>query len=131
MKRANRIDYLDAFHLATDMVKSAGFQFSHSSMQTETCYYCYPARHPLLLRISTHKSKKPPIGLNNVVARMTFTSNDTTHLNADLVESRVKWAIGEYFLASPRPTRYQGKRGTWEAKTPADWNWLPTASGAE
>ena len=119
MKRPNRIDYLEAYHLAVDLVKSAGFAFSHASMQTETCYYSHPARHPLLLRISTHRSKKSPIGLNNVVARMTFTAKDTVHLNADLVTSRVKWEIGEYFLATPRPSRYHGKRGTWESEAQA------------
>ncbi len=33
---------------------------------------------------------------------------------AKRIVDMIKWAIGEYFLADQRPTRYFGKRGTWD-----------------
>jgi hypothetical protein len=107
-----RIDYQQAHELAISLLRLAGFEFSHDSRISETCYFIHPARRPLLIRVSTHRSKKSPIGLNQVIARLTFTAKDTTHLNEKLVAKRVTWAIGEYFMAAPKQSRYQCKRGT-------------------
>lgn len=106
-----RITNIEAYDLALSLMKRAGFVLDHVSRISETCYFHHPARKPLLLRASTHKSKKSPIGLNDVVARVTFTNKDTTHLNEKYVFDRVTWAIGQYFLADQKPTRYQRKHG--------------------
>lgn len=112
----SQIDHLDAYHLAIELVKKAGFEFSHASMSTESCYYVHPARRPYLLRVSAHKTKHSPIGLNNVVARVSFTKGEEKHgIHTERnVLNRVTWAVGQYFLNEPAPTRYYGKRGTWE-----------------
>lgn len=112
---SKRIEHMTAYNMAIDLVKQAGFVLDHVSGQTETCYYVHPSRPGHLLRVSAHKSKRSPIGMNGVVARLTFTKKDQT-LCPSLVLNRVKWAIGEYFLNDPRPSRYQGKRGTWEER---------------
>lgn len=115
MKRPNRITNLEAFHLGIELVKKAGFVLSHVSNQTETCYYWHPALgKKRLLRVSTHSSRKSPIGLNGVASRLTFTEKDTTPKNEAFVVSHVTWAIGQYFLFEPRVSKYKGKRGTWE-----------------
>jgi len=110
-----QINYLEAYHLALELVKKAGFEFSHAAMQTESCYYWHPARKPYLLRVSAHRSKHSPIGLNNVIARVSFTSGEDKHgLHTEKnTLNRVTWAIGQYFLNDPRPSDYKGKKGTW------------------
>lgn len=111
------IDHITAYNMAIELVKSAGFVLSHVSMSTETTYYYHPARRPYLLRVSAHKSKHSPIGLNDVVARCAFTKGEEKAKNCltpTNVRNRVTWAIGQYFLNEPLPTRYKGKRGTWE-----------------
>jgi len=114
----SHLTYLDAYHMAIELVKKAGFTLHHASIQTESCYYVHPARAPLLLRLSAHKSKHSPIGLNGVVARASFTKGEEKHGHHTPanVRNRVTWAIGQYFLNDPQETRYRGKRGTWENK---------------
>lgn len=114
---SGRIDHLTAYHLAIDLVKKAGFTLAHVSMNSESCYYSHPARHPLTLRLSTHRNKSP-IGLSNVVAKMTFSARDL-YLTPTQVRNMVTWAVGSYFVRDPAPSRYHGKRGTWEAITKA------------
>lgn len=115
-----QISYLEAYHMAIELVKKAGFTLHHVSTQTESCYYLHPARAPLLMRLSAHKSKHSPIGLNGVVARASFTKGEEKHgsHSPTNVRNRVTWAIGQYFLNEPAETRYRGKRGTWETKEP-------------
>lgn len=115
----SQIDYLEAYHLAIELVKKAGFEFGHASMSTESCYYFHPARRPYLLRISAHKSKQSPIGMNNVIARVSFTRGEDKHgIHTEKnTLNRITWAIGQYFLNEPKPSRYLGKRGTWENDT--------------
>ena len=107
--------HVEARETAVQLLLKAGFVFVSAALTTDSCHYTHPARTPFLLRVGTHKSKKAPMGLSNIVARLTFTAKDTLHLSERLVRQRVKWAIGEYFLGEPKPTRYLGKRGTWEA----------------
>lgn len=101
--------HIAAYHMGIELLKKAGFEFHHASMQTDTCYYTHPSRRPLLLRVSTHKSKKSPIGMNNVIARVTFSPKDL-YLSEYRVTHMIKWAIGEYFLADQKQTRYDGKK---------------------
>ena len=98
-----------AYHKGIALLKKAGFEFSHASMKTMTCYYYHPARHPYLLRISDHKTKKSPIGMNSVIAKVSFSEKDI-YLSDKRIIDMIKWAIGEYFLAEPKPSRYTGTK---------------------
>lgn len=106
---------LDAYHLALDMIKAAGFTFVVASSKSEACYYSHPARHPLLLRIGMHKQKHELMGLKGrVLAKCTFSPKDPTPWTEGHVRHRLAMAIGLYFLVEPKPIVYHGKRGTWE-----------------
>lgn len=111
----SRIDNVTAFHLALDLIKRAGFVHKFTAQRTESCYYCHPSTPDRLIRVSSHSTKKSPIGLSGVYARLTFTPKDLhhTHLN---VRNKVAFAIGAYFLGDTRqtPSEYRGKKGTWE-----------------
>lgn len=110
----SRIDHMTAYHLAIDLVKRAGFELAFVSQKSESCYYFHPSRsRERTLRLSAHKSKKSPIGMSNVCARASFTPKETTHTETN-VYNKVAFAIGRYFLEEPPPSRYEGKRGTWE-----------------
>ena len=109
-----RIDNLTAYHLAIDLAKKAGFVFDHASQKTESCYYYHPARGKgYLLRLSTHRSKKSPIGFSNVVARASFTATDLNCFEASVLKKMIQ-TIGLYFLADKPEQKYRGKKGTWE-----------------
>ena len=106
---------LDAYHLALDLVKKAGFEFHTASQKSEACYYFHPARKPYLLRIAQHRQKKPEMGLSNIVAKLTFS---TEHgFSEQRVRNALALAIGHYFLTEPKPSRYFGKKGTWEGES--------------
>jgi hypothetical protein len=107
--------YLDAYNLALDLVKKAGFKLHTASMQSEACYYFHPSRAPLLLRIATHSSKRGAMGLSGVVARVTYSPRDKADLSEEHVRNLLAMAIGRYFLDDPKPSRYYGKRDTWES----------------
>lgn len=108
------MDHLDAYHFALDLVKKAGFKLHTPSMQSEACYYYHPAREPLLLRIATHSQKRGGMGLSGVVARVTYSPKDKHDLSEEHVRNLLAMAIGRYFMDEPKPSRYYGKRGTWE-----------------
>lgn len=111
-----RLKHLDAYHHAIELAKKAGFVLSHVARTSETCYYYHPAVGTRkLLRLSTHKSKHVPIGMNAVVARASFTPKDNNHTPTN-VYNKIAWAIGRYFLEEPKPSEYKGKRGTWEQR---------------
>jgi hypothetical protein len=106
--------HLEAYHLALDLVKKAGFKLHQASMQSEACYYYHPAREPLLLRVATHSSKRGAMGLTGVVAKVTYSPKDKHDLSEAHVRNLLAIAIGRYFMTDPKPSRYYGKRGTWE-----------------
>ena len=113
------MDPLDAYHLALDLMKKAGFTLHTASRQSEACYYSHPSRHPLLLRVAMHPSKKSPMGLQaNTLARVTISPHDRgltdEHHGPLHVENLVAIGIGRYFLKEPKPSNYIGKKGTWE-----------------
>lgn len=111
-----RINYLTAYHMAIELVKRAGFQFAFSAMKTESCYYFHPGRgRNYLLRLSAHKSKHSPIGLNNVCARVSFPPKCLVFTKKS-VYNAVALAIGTYFLEDPPPSKYQGKRCDWDKR---------------
>lgn len=103
------MNYLDAYHLGIDLAKLAGFELKYASRNSETCYYTHPLRAPLLLRLSTHRSKNAPIGLALPVARVTFSPKDI-HLSEKRVGGMMRFAIGSYFLNDPRPSVYDGPK---------------------
>lgn len=106
---------LDAFHLALDLAKQAGFTLANAASNSETCYYTHPHRAPLLLRISMHKNKYAPIGMVPPVARATFSPRDK-YLNEQRVKDMMRWAIGSYFINDVKPSRYSGPK-KWRTLT--------------
>lgn len=106
------MNYLEAYHLALDLIKKAGFELHTVSARSEACYYFHPARKPYLLRIAQHRKSKSNIGLSNTVAKVTFsTKHDFSN---QYVRSALALAIGRYFMDDPKPSEYYGKKGTWE-----------------
>lgn len=110
--------YLEAHHMALDLVKKAGFILHTSSGVSEACYYYHPARRPLLLRIATHAFKGGPIGLRGlVVAKATYSRKELHPFSEAHVNNVLAMAIGRYFLGEPKPANYYGKKGTWTWET--------------
>ena len=110
-----RIDSHTAYNMAIDLLKRAGFELAFVARQTESCYYEHSSRRSRYMRVSMHRSKKSPIGLNGVAARLTFTlADEKITMTEKTVTNRVKWAIGEYFMHEFKTSQYRGKRGTWE-----------------
>ena len=115
----SELTYIQAHQLAVELVRKAGFQFQHASRKDESCYYYHPARagdairDRCLLRLSTHKKNKPRIGVIGtgiVISSASFTESDEQHkLTSVLVENRVKWAIGHYFIADPKPSNFNSR----------------------
>jgi hypothetical protein len=111
------IDCLDAIAEAVALLKQAGFVLDHYARSgTTTCYYRYPGREGFI-RVSTHSSKKAPIGLNGVLAKLTYAPDHkhcripgTMRLSEVALRHGVVVAIGQYFLGSPKPSRYEGPR---------------------
>lgn len=108
-----RLDHVAAREHAVALLKKAGFQLHQVSQSSTSAYYLHSARAPLLLRISDHQSKHDVMGLANTVARLTISPNDR-YLSEHHVFNLVVNSIGRYFLGEPRPSRYYGKKGTWE-----------------
>jgi hypothetical protein len=105
---------------AGERLKAAGFEVVTVSMKTEAVYFRLPGRHGVL-RVSAHQAKKGFIGLDYIAARLTFHGNrfdghTTLHCSPEKIDTMIALAIGQYVLrsATPQPSRYQGKRGTWE-----------------
>jgi hypothetical protein len=102
------IHSMTAHQMACRLLVDAGFILSNAAMRSESCYYYHPALGPaFLLRVSTHTTKKGPIGLSGFVSKATFTpraSHSEWH-----VHNTVAMAIGRYFMAATRPpSRYDG-----------------------
>lgn len=110
------IDAFVALELAIAHAYKAGFTRAFVSMKTESCYFTHPGRPDVLMRLSMHKNNKSPMGLNNVVARAAFTPTNS-HLSEYMVWNTMRFVIGDYFLRAIPPSRYRGKKGTWEANS--------------
>jgi hypothetical protein len=108
-----KLDHVTAREHAVALLKKAGFILHQVSQCSTTVYYLHPARTPYLLRVADHRSKRDIIGQPNTVARLTISPKDQ-YLTELHIENLVATAIGRYFLNEPKPTRYYGKRGTWE-----------------
>jgi len=109
------MDYLEAYHMGLDLVKKAGFELHTVSAKSEACYYSHPMRKPLLLRVATHGSKHSPMGLRSTtVARATFSHKERHAFSEVHVRNVIAMAIGLYFIEEPRPSKYYGRKGTWE-----------------
>lgn len=103
-----------------DMLKAIGFEQVYISRKTEACYYKLPGRFGLL-RVSAHRNKHPPIGLDPIASKITFRGN--CHSGANLLVTsengfmtQVYIGIGQYMMrsAEQKPSEYKGKKGTWE-----------------
>lgn len=111
-----RLDHVSAREHAAALLKKAGFRLHQVSQRSTSAYYVHPAREPYLLRVSDHPSKRDIMGLPNTVSRLTISPKNQ-YLTEVHVENLVVNAIGRYFLSDPKPTRYYGKRGTWEGES--------------
>lgn len=108
----SRIDRYQALQIASDLLKHAGFALYKPSRSTESCYYHHSARAGFLLRLSAHKANKGPIGVEPVLVNCSFTEHDEKHLlTQTVVKNRVIWAIGYYFLADPKQSKYKWSEG--------------------
>ncbi len=108
-----RLDQVAAREHAVALLTKAGFRLHQVALRSTSAYYYHVARAPFLLRVSDHPSKRDIIGLPNTVARLTISPKDQ-YLSAYHIENLVVMAIGRYFLSDPKPTRYYGRKGTWE-----------------
>lgn len=113
----------EAHGRAIEALKSIGFQLRAVSQKSEACYFALPGRSAVL-RVATHRYKKSAIGLGPVVATLTFTDRGQRmpgHIRLSEVafENRLYLAVGQYLFRcqNPPPSRYKGKRGTWEQPT--------------
>jgi hypothetical protein len=115
------MNVLEAVSRAGEILKAAGFELQKVSMKSEACYYGLPGRHGSL-RVSTHRNRRGTIGNDTTIATLTFHGNGIVGEPGFMICSEEKFqhmlvvAIGQYWLrsAQPKPSRYQGKRGTWE-----------------
>jgi hypothetical protein len=57
--------------MPSERLEAAGFEQRYQSSLSEARYFGWPGR-PHVLRVSAHKSKKGPIGMPQVVAKITF-----------------------------------------------------------
>lgn len=108
---------LDLCDEAIARLRSIGFERAHVSMKSEATYWRLPGRHGLL-RVATHPSKRPPIGMDAVHACVTFRGprrgRDVLVCSQNQIEQMLTWAIGQYVMRSfaPMPSRYEGPK--WE-----------------
>ena len=112
-----RIDNQTAYDLAIAIARKAGFTLASVSRLTEACYFTHLGRPDMLMRLSMHSSNRSPIGMNAVVARASFAAKNN-HLSIFSVHNTMRFVIGDYFMRDPTPSRYRGKRGTWENQGP-------------
>lgn len=108
-----RIDHIAAREHAVALLTKAGFRRHQVSSNSTSVYYVHPQREPYLLRVGDHGTKHGMIGLHQTVARLTISPKDQ-YLTTWHVENLVAMAIGRYFITDPKPSRYYGKKGTWE-----------------
>lgn len=104
-----RINNMVAHDMAIRLMRKAGFELHCVSRVTETCYYYHPSTPEKLIRVSTHRSKHSPRGINDPVSRVTFTPKDEL-LTETVVRNRVIAAIGLYFISDMKPSRYDGPK---------------------
>ncbi len=120
-KVKQRVNVFEACERACARLLEVGFILHHQSRQTEARYYRWPDREHTL-RVAAHKSKKAPMGLPRIAARITFATDGACEqpncvaISDEHFEHMVATAIGIYMMRSALlPTsNYQGKRGTWE-----------------
>src|SRR5580693_7611017 len=109
-----KLDHVAAREHACALLRKAGFAVHQVSQSSTSVYYFHAARAPYLLRVSDHPSKGDVMGMPYTVARLTISLKDQ-YLSQHHVENLVTMAIGRYFLGEPKPSRYYGKKGTWES----------------
>jgi hypothetical protein len=109
---------LEVCNEAAELLKSAGFVLTTTSMRSEATYYKWPG-HPGVIRIATHKFSGGMIGLDHVLACLTFPpykfadKPDHIIINPDKVRTMVAMAIGYYFL-NPKDT----SKSTYDGPNP-------------
>lgn len=101
---------------AIDLLKRIGFEKAYVSMKSEAVYFKFPGRHGVL-RVATHPTKRGAIGLDNIVAKLTFRGNsyddpEMMRCSDEKVDSMIWLAIGQYMVNSAveRPRQYTGPK---------------------
>lgn len=116
-----RVNVFDACSRAGAMLIEAGFELHYQSMKTEARYYRWPGRVHTL-RVAAHKSKKSPIGMPKIAARITFATTGACEEPHSVAVSDVHFehmvatAIGIYMIRSvvAPASNYDGEKGSWE-----------------
>lgn len=106
-KVPSQLSPLDLVQHTAEMLKTAGFVFSHTGSNSTSCYYRFPGRTGTI-RVGTHrvrKSKDMHWGTLNAVASITFShkatwSDGTAQRSVEGVNSEIAHAIGRFFLGS-------------------------------
>lgn len=124
----HRYDPLELCTLAGERLKKMGFSVANVSMRSEAVYYRFPGRAGLL-RVSAHRVHMGhgTIGHSNTIAQITFAVGRKAYRRgerhfirtAGAIDHMIWLAVGQYFEREPKPSRYLGKRGTWEEAKPA------------
>ena len=119
MDRKPRRSCLELAGLAGDRLKASGFQVVTVSLKSEAVYFRFPGRHGVV-RVACHPWHGEKIGMNRVVATLTFRGGrhqrDTLYCDEMRFDQLLWTAIGQYMERSVEPldSLYRGKRGTWE-----------------
>lgn len=98
------VHILEILEQCADLIKVAGFELQHVSRHSEARYFNWPGRRPVL-RLATHRRKKPPEGLPPIVARLTIGSRhcdpyEHVTIDRDKIPGMVASVIGRYMLVS-------------------------------
>lgn len=106
----------DILHLCAhtcELLKRIGFERVNVSMKGESVYFRWPGRNGVL-RVSAHRTKAGVIGLDNIVAKITFSPDGRGHggtlrCDTQAVQSFIWRGIGQYMVnsATIRPPKYQ------------------------
>ena len=112
---------LKACAIAGEMVRAVGFERRYTSLRSESTYYGWPGKEPVL-RIATHKASRATRGQVPVIATITFNDRNypadqagVRQVPRDNIIRAVAIGIGVYFLRTAEVIAIPGKfRGRWE-----------------
>jgi hypothetical protein len=99
-------DVFDLCTYAAEVLIRAGFQWHETSRQTESCYYKFPGRDGVL-RVGTHKRKKPDKNKDRIYGKITFAPTPVLsppgmiRMTEQAIESKIAYAIGTYLMKAP------------------------------
>jgi hypothetical protein len=97
----NRISCLEACHVTSEHLKSAGFILAWTSLKSEACYYAFRGRWGVV-RIATHSKggRNPDMKNGPTVVSVTFPEANLRGFTREYVENHTANAIGLYLIRS-------------------------------